>query len=135
MSCLRLTGLTGKLALLLILQGICNEPCAAYEMTLPDVGTNVGYNFHTETPEFLIAESIGPEEAIRSRVTFADGKYLRTKAEADVFLFGVDIDFEAPGIADLFEPILNPFDETLSLLGKEGLPLATTENGGVLYPE
>lgn len=118
---------------LLVLGRTCQPSCQALELELPSVGTDVGYNFHIENPVFVIGERVLSDEAIQARVMFTDGKHLRTSAEIAPFLFGVDIEFRAPGIAALFDPIFTSFDETLSLLGEGGAPLATAENSGVSY--
>jgi hypothetical protein len=112
----------------LLLWLVHGASCLAFEMPLPNVGTSVNYDFLTETPEFEIVANAATQEALQSQVWFADNKHLRTTAEADLYLVHINLILRSPGIAELFEPILNPFDETLRLLGRNGESVATTTN-------
>lgn len=101
--------------------------CLAFELMLPDVGTDVNYDFFAETPQFAIAENALAQEVIQSQIMFGGGKHLRVSESAS-HLIHINLILQAPGIATLFEPIFNPFDETMSLFGKFGEIIATTTN-------
>lgn len=117
----------------LTLGGAGEHRCLGFELALPDVGTNVSYDFSPETPVFVIADGAPTQKVLQSRLTFADEKHLRIVGEADRHSIYIDLTLRAPGIAGLFEPIFYSFDETLSLLGKDGARLTTTENTSISY--
>jgi hypothetical protein len=118
----------------LVLWSLCTQRCSALEISLPDIGTDINYDFLSQTHIFEIANSAPTQEILESEVTFTPGKHLRIPALPNS-VFHIDLVLQAEGIRDLFDPILISFDESMSLLRKDGSVIANTKNTSVGYYE
>lgn len=112
----------------LVLWSICAQRCSALQIVLPDIGTDINYDFLSQTPVFKIANGAPTQEIIQSEVTFIDNKHLRVVAETDLHFIHIDLILRAPQIVHLFEDIFISFDESLSLLREDGSIAATSKN-------
>jgi hypothetical protein len=104
--------------------GALGGSAQAYELTLPALGTDINYNFHTGVPEFQISESIKTPQVLVGELLFAKGKALRLVVEGDDSPLVVYMELQGEGILDLFEDVFLGFDESLALLDADGLILA-----------
>jgi hypothetical protein len=124
-------GLGFGIVAFLILWSMSAEKCSAFEMALPSIGTNINYDFSSQTPVFVIANAALTQEVLESEVTFTNNKHLNYSAEAELHLIHIDLTLRAPQINSLFEGTYISFDEKLSLVRADGSIAAMAENSAV----
>ena len=48
----------------------------ASQISLPNLGSNINYDYAVGTPQFVVSGNVADEALIHSEVTFADNKHL-----------------------------------------------------------
>jgi len=105
--------------------------CRAAVIDLPSIGTDINYNYATSIPLFQVAKSEPADDVLDSQITFAHGKYLHLDFDYEGRTVVFDLAIGSPGIVDLFEPFYIPFNETASLLLRDGTVRTAPKNYAV----
>jgi hypothetical protein len=120
-------------SLILAITWIATAASRASEISLPNVGTNVNYDYALSTPQFVIAQDSPSEELIHSNVIFADNKRVFVEFQSDTPIVQIDLEFRGSNLYELFDPIFISFDEELSLTLDNGVVRLPIRNTGIGY--
>jgi len=112
-------------------------PLRASEIRLPEIGTNVNYNYSLATPQFVVGTKVPSDRLNQSEVTFAENKTLFFDFEPEQTgrppFIQFDVEFRGTGLRSLFDPVYISFNEEVWLLLKNGERSPPATNAGIGY--
>jgi hypothetical protein len=114
----------------------CADLVLGVEIQLPAIGTNVNYNYATSSPELDVFTNAAPANVWQNELTFADGRQLFVEFEnvpPTPHAMLVEVQLHGTGLNSLFEPLLIPFDEQLTLITDGGTTIEVPKNTGIGY--
>src|SRR3954447_23025048 len=76
----------------------------ASQISLPNFGTNIIYDYAVGTPKFVVAKDGASESIIHSEVSFADNKHLFVEFDSNNRLVQIDLELRGHNLFELFEP-------------------------------
>jgi hypothetical protein len=109
---------------------------AAFDVALPDVGTEIQYEFRPPNNVFTIAADVPPSTVLEGKVAFGDGKFLGkvfspTYASED--FVGLTLNLHGEELRLALNDELRAFDEQASLLRPDGSAIQTVQNSSYGY--